>query len=108
MANKMSDQIKLSFNNAIDQAVSFTEENKLGYAGITNIETPQTSTPAVSGEQKPVVQTSDTFQFLPPPYNGKCDQAVELNLKFSFVSLLKVMLVLTSQITNVTQSTFMK
>ena len=78
MANKVSDQIKLSFDKAKDQAVSFSEEDKLGYAGTPNIETPQTSTPAFSGEQKPVtfpnVKTSDPFQFPPPPFYGKGDQ----------------------------------
>ena len=49
MANKVSDQIKLSFDKAKDEAVSFSEDDKLGYAGTPNIETPETSTPAFSG-----------------------------------------------------------
>ena len=85
MANKVSDQIKLSFDKAKDQAVSFSEEDKLGYAGAPNIETPQTSTPAVCGEQKlvtfPNVKTSDHFQFPPPPFYGKGDQFGRTKLK---------------------------
>ena len=73
----MSDQIKLSFKKAKDQTFTFSEENKLGYAGIPNIEASQTSTPAVNGDQKPVtfpsVQISDPFQF-PPPFYGKGEQ----------------------------------
>ena len=85
MADKVSDQIKLYFKKAKNQAFSFSEENKLGYAGIPNIETSQTSTPADSGEKKPVtfpsVQTSDPFQFQPPPFYGKSEQFGGIKLK---------------------------